>query len=104
MPRSKVASSHLRRLDRVYLDTAIYFMTTCTSKRQRVLANDQAAQILRDQFAQAPRRYGWRIGRYVIMPDHIHLFCASGGERETTTLSIFVAASKCGPPDPFSRP
>jgi len=22
---------------------------------------------------------GWLVGRYVVMPDHIHLFCAPGG-------------------------
>jgi REP element-mobilizing transposase RayT len=25
----------------------------------------------------ARERHGWAIGRYVIMPDHVHFFCAS---------------------------
>ncbi len=28
------------------------------------------------------------------MPDHIHFFCAPGGERAPTTLSVFVAGLK----------
>jgi|SRR5947209_8040248 len=94
MPRSKVVFSHLRRLDRVWVDPTIYFITTCAAGRHPVLANDHAVKILRDQFMQAPRRYGWRVGRYVIMPDHIHFFCAPGGEREPSTLSVFVGGVK----------
>jgi len=42
----------------------------------------------------APRRHGWRVGRYVVMPDHVHWFCAAGGEREAKTLSGFVGNFK----------
>jgi putative transposase len=86
--------AHLHRLDHVWLEPSIFFVTTCTAERAPVLANTAAAGVLRDQFDQAPRRYGWRIGRYVIMPDHIHFFCAPGGEREPSSLSVFVAGVK----------
>ncbi len=51
-------------------------------------------QVLREQFVEAPRRYGWRVGRFVIMPDHVHFFCAPGGEREPVSLSVFVGGVK----------
>ena len=66
---------HLRRLDRVWLDPAIFFVTACTRNRKAVLASEQVAEILIDEWQNA-RRHGWHVGRYVIMPDHVHLFCA----------------------------
>jgi REP element-mobilizing transposase RayT len=84
----------LKRLDDVRVEPGIYFITTCVAGRVPLLATAESARILRDQFAQAPRRYGWRVGRYVIMPDHIHFFCAPGGERDPTSLSTFVAGLK----------
>jgi REP element-mobilizing transposase RayT len=90
----KQAFNHLHRLDQVWVEPAIYFVTTCVAERAPVLANDFAAGVLHGQFAQAPRRYGWRVGRYVIMPDHIHFFCAPGGERDPSSLSVFVGGVK----------
>ena len=96
MSSRKVAFTHLRRLDHVWIEPPIYFVTTCVLGRRALLANETAAKILREQFAEAPRRYGWRVGRYVIMPDHVHFFCAPGGERESVSLSQFVGRLKQG--------
>lgn len=38
-----------------------------------MLANTEAQHLLLDGWTKADR---WLVGRYVIMPDHIHLFCA----------------------------
>jgi len=94
MSQNKRAFSHLRRLDRVWIEPAIYFVTTCVAERVPLLASASAAKVLHEQFAQAPKRYGWLVGRYVIMPDHIHFFCAPGGERDPTSLSVFVGGVK----------
>ena len=51
----------------------IVFVTICTRKRQTILANDTAHKIIRQAWSAADH---WAVGRYVIMPDHIHLFCA----------------------------
>jgi putative transposase len=51
----------------------IIFVTVCTKDRKRILATDSAHHLLRDAWATRP---SWLVGRYVIMPDHIHLFCA----------------------------
>jgi hypothetical protein len=37
---------HLRRLERIWVDAPIYFVTTCTRNRRRVLARDDFARIL----------------------------------------------------------
>jgi len=50
----------------------IVFVTVCTKGRKPVLANAEMHEILRESWQRAER---WLVGRYVIMPDHIHLFC-----------------------------
>jgi putative transposase len=67
---------HLRRLDRIWLEPAIFFVTTCTRNRRAILASEQVAGILIDKWRSARQRHSWHVGRYVIMPDHVHLFCA----------------------------
>jgi putative transposase len=51
----------------------IVFVTVCTSNRKPILANSAAMDLLIQAWRQADQ---WTVGRYVIMPDHIHLFCA----------------------------
>jgi REP element-mobilizing transposase RayT len=53
-----------------------------------------AAAILRDEFAGAAERYGWLVGRFVIMPDHVHFFCAMGGRPEPKPLPRFMDGLK----------
>jgi putative transposase len=66
---------HLRRLERVWIDRPIYFITTCTLERRRILASNEVAMLLVQEWSNAHDRHGWAIGRYVIMPDHVHFFC-----------------------------
>jgi putative transposase len=51
----------------------IIFLTICTRQRKALLAKDEAAQLILESWQTSNF---WRVGRYVIMPDHIHLFCA----------------------------
>ena len=51
----------------------VYFVTVCTSERQPVLANDDAHEVLLAAWREAT---WFSVGRYVVMPDHVHLFCA----------------------------
>src|SRR5215831_9393229 len=83
---------HLRRLERVWIDWPIYFITTCTLKRRAVLASQEAAEILIDEWRKAHDRHGWAIGRYVVMPDHVHFFCSA--EFDAKTLPTFIQAWK----------
>jgi putative transposase len=50
---------------------AIIFDTICTKDRQPWLACDAVHEQLREIWIQSD---AWKVGRYVIMPDHIHLF------------------------------
>ena len=79
---------HLRRLGRICIDSPIYFITTCTNNRRQILARDEVAKVLIDEWRVAHGRHGWAVGRYVIMPDHVHFFCRP--ERDGKSLSKFV--------------
>jgi REP element-mobilizing transposase RayT len=64
---------HLKRIP-VWLpqDVAvIYFVTCCTAARQKVLANPTAHAAIVSAWKQI---LDWKIGRYVVMPDHVHFF------------------------------
>jgi REP element-mobilizing transposase RayT len=86
------ARKHLRRLDQIMVETPIFFVTTCTANRRPVLACDSMHEICREVWRHAERLYGWRVGRYVLMPDHVHFFCAPFRDRHR--LSTFVAKWK----------
>ena len=51
----------------------ILFVTVVTNLRQTVLDNKIALDCIIDAWRKADN---WLVGRYVIMPDHIHFFCA----------------------------
>ena len=51
----------------------IIFLTVCTKTRARVLANARMHSALVIAWQNASH---WRVGKYVVMPDHVHLFCS----------------------------
>ncbi|MEJ1972034.1 MAG: transposase [Lacunisphaera sp.] len=55
--------------------SVIIYLTVCTKNRHRILASPEIHRLLVNAWQSAVR---WRIGRYVIMPDHLHLFCSPG--------------------------
>jgi putative transposase len=83
---------HLRRLDRVWVQDPVYFVTSCAYKRAINLACNRVRSVLVDEWQKARTRHGWAIGRYVIMPGHVHFFCAPepGGE----SISQFIGSWK----------
>jgi REP-associated tyrosine transposase len=83
---------HLRRLERVWIDWPIYFVTTCTFNRRPILTATEIANILIEEWKAAHSSHGWAVGRYVIMPDHVHLFCSA--EMDAKPLPKFVQAWK----------
>lgn len=50
-------------------------LTVCTKNRSPILTNGPYHHLLVAAWSDATH---WLVGRYVIMPDHIHLFCAPG--------------------------
>jgi putative transposase len=53
----------------------LVFLTICTKDRRPLLANARMHKILCAAWTGAGH---WRVGRYVMMPDHVHLFCGPG--------------------------
>ena len=79
---------HLHRLRKVWTRNPVYFLTTCAASRRRILATPAVAVILVEAWRDAWKAYGWSIGRYVVMPDHVHFFAA--GHTEAKTLNVFM--------------
>lgn len=65
---------HLRRLDVVWRRQPLYFITTCVRGRRPILNTPVVHGILRDEWASWRERHAWIVGRYVVMPDHVHFF------------------------------
>src|SRR5690606_33262793 len=65
----------------------IVFLTVCTQGRRSLLANHAVHEHLKTIWQRAPQ---WLVGRYLLMPDHLHLFC-SPGLRSAPPLMQWVA-------------
>jgi len=79
---------HLRRLDIVWVKNPLYFVTVCCAKRRPILAHDSLAKIMISAWRESTRLYGWTVGRYVIMPDHVHFFARP--QSNAMPLSFFM--------------
>ena len=69
----------LRRLDWLYTDCPIYYLTLCTHHRKCSLANAPIHQGFR-KFAERATDHHVFVGFFMIMPDHIHCFAAFSPE------------------------
>jgi len=83
-----VRHTRLKRLTRLFVNQPLYFITTCVNDRKSVLVSDSVERILVDEWERALARHDWAIGRYVIMPDHVHFFCRSA--HSAISLSRFI--------------
>jgi putative transposase len=83
---------HLPRLDRIWTRQPVFFITTCTASRRRELSTPQVHDICREVWSTAGGQNGWRVGRYVLMPDHVHFFCTPLDVDRS--LSLFVGKWK----------
>jgi len=78
MPRDKPKEWPRRppRLGRLFDNVRpLYFITFNTYRRQCMLARDEVHETF-CIFSLRAQRYDVAVGRYVIMPDHVHLFVA----------------------------
>jgi len=75
----------LKRLDRLFTSRPLYFVTTCTEGRKPILANARVHEDFR-KFCEAGLTRGVFVGKYVLMPDHLHLFVAFGDEYESALI------------------
>ena len=54
----------------------IVFVTDCTRGRSPWLATDAVHDLLVATWSEAT---AWHVGRYIVMPGHVHLFAGPGG-------------------------
>jgi len=81
-PAARPERQHLRRLERLYPRPPILLVTACTEARRPALTEGGLAAEVTASLSAAARNAGWHIGRYVVMPDHVHFFAAPGGEAQ----------------------
>ena len=84
--------------------TNIVFLTVCAANRQPLLAREDVHATLINAWTRANR---WIVGRYVIMPDHLHLFCAPASYPEVNVrrwLEYWKFVSSRSWPRPEERP
>jgi len=53
----------------------IVFLTVCAKDRERWLTDSEVHSLLVSVWREST---GWLVGRYVLMPNHIHMFVARG--------------------------
>jgi putative transposase len=80
-----------QRLDIIFSRNPVYFVTFCTRNRQAIPDLQQAQAALEAYARRGIDDFGSALGRYVIMPNHIHLFVCGDVEFE---LSKWVAGLK----------
>ena len=84
---------HLKRLDRIWIEQPVYFITTCVAGRRALLANQTVHAVLREEWQGLFSRHDWAVGPYVIMPDHVHFFLAAP-RASSRPLSVVVGKWK----------
>jgi putative transposase len=57
-----------------------YFFTACLEGRRPVLACQAVFDLLSGIWTRSAVHDGWFVGRFVIMPDHVHFFAMSAHE------------------------
>ncbi|NLW49719.1 MAG: hypothetical protein GXY85_02605 [Candidatus Brocadiaceae bacterium] len=70
-PKRKTPA-HLPAIQR-FNTSIVVFVTVCTARRAPILARGRAHETLLSAWQEARL---WGVGRYVLMPDHIHMFCS----------------------------
>ena len=91
MTADDVEAMRLRRLEWIYKRYPIYYLTLVAHDRRSLFANrDIHAAFI--AFSEKAFDRGVAVGRYVLMPDHIHLFAGFGAS--SPNLSNWVKSLK----------
>jgi putative transposase len=72
--QSIVIKDRPRRLDRIFSHAPVFFVTFCTRNWKRIDPLVSAHSAFVKYGKDAAEKFNVAVGRYVIMPDHIHLF------------------------------
>ncbi len=62
------------RLTRIFANNPVFFVTFCTHRRRKLLATKSVNAAFVEFGIRAHAEQNVAVGRYVIMPDHLHLF------------------------------
>jgi REP element-mobilizing transposase RayT len=81
----------LRRLAWLFRGCPIYFITACTQRRCALLASPEIHRAF-GEFSRKAKERGVYVGRYVLMPDHLHLFAAFAPN--ASPLAVWVKSLK----------
>jgi putative transposase len=80
-----------QRLEVIFSTDPVFFVTFCTRNRQTIPDLEKAQAAVEAYARRGVEDFGTALGRYVIMPDHIHLFVCGDVE---FVLSKWVAGLK----------
>ena len=81
------------RLSRIWVQRArpIFFVTICTQNRRPILNNSLCHNAFLSFCESSPTLAKVWVGRYVLMPDHLHVFISAEG---SVSLARWVASLK----------
>jgi REP element-mobilizing transposase RayT len=79
------------RLDLIYFRSPLYFVTFCTRNRTKIPSLDLVQAVVENYGRLGILNFHVAIGRYVIMPDHMHLFVRGG---HSFVLSTWIGGLK----------
>ena len=91
MERQPHLPRRLRRLRDIRLGTPIFFVTFCCAGRRPLLAEKTVHDLFAGYCRRSPDALGAHVGRYVLMPDHAHVFV---GCEASEVLSKWVSGLK----------
>jgi putative transposase len=91
----------LRQIFQTY-DPPLFFVTICTIHRQRIGDLETAHRPFEAHIRRARDEFGVAVGRYVMMPDHMHFFVRGGDDFKLAqwvnglkrTISVAFGATK----------
>ena len=86
-------------------DSPFYFVTICTIHRQKIGDLEAAHHAFEAYVRRARDEFGVAVGRFVMMPDHLHLFIRGGADFNLAqwvnglkrTMSVALGATKKRP-------
>jgi REP element-mobilizing transposase RayT len=64
-------------------ESVLLFVTVCSKDRKKIFDRPESHELLMRSWRKAD---AWSVGRYVVMPDHIHLFCSPEGIKRVALL------------------
>ena len=87
----RVIKDRPHRLDLIYIDQPLFFVTFATRDRRKLPSLGRAQAALEEYGRRGASDFNVALGRYVMMPDHVHLFVRGGPD---FVLSSWVGGLK----------